>query len=141
VSTKPTRSDERTEFLTDLLTTAIENGGHGWFTVDEYIWEDVAPGGAYALVTEDDGVHHEQHRIDLALITAGLTVIREAVPTQAAGGVVLLNANTHEKLYLSPAQRDKILLADRTNGEEGDFDSIDALAIVECGLFGKVVYA
>jgi hypothetical protein len=133
------RSDERNEFLTDILTTAVENGGHGWFSVDEYQWEAVPAGGAYATVADDEG---EIHRIDLDVLERGLQVIRDAVlGPDHLGGQVLHNATSGCQLYVSPVQRTNICLADRTNGDEGDLDCIDALAIVECGLFGRVVYA
>lgn len=142
-TTTTARSSERTEFLTDLLTTAIENFGYGWFTVDEYEWENPPAGGAYAVVTDED--EGETHRIDLDVIVRGLRVIRDATtqvdPRQPNDGPVLHNDRNGFRLFVSPAQRRNIMLADRTNGDEGDLDCIDALAVVECGLFGRVVYA
>lgn len=141
-----TRTDKRIEFLTDILTGAIENYGYGWFVVHEYRWQNTTD--PYALVEdESDG---ERHRIDLAVVRRGLGVIRNAVlrspdPAQptldGAADSVLFNAKTGERLYISPAQRRNIMLSDRTNGDDGDMDVIDYLAVVECGLFGKVVYA
>lgn len=137
------RSDRRNEFLTDILTGAIENGGHGWFSVDEYKWESVPLGGAYALVTDEE--EDEQHRIDLDVIAKGLGVIRDAelreVSDYDGSHKVPHNKSTGERMYLGQDRRAEIMLADRTNGEDGDLDVIDYLAVVECGLFGKVVYA
>jgi hypothetical protein len=33
-----------------------------------------------------------------------------------------------------------LLVHDRTNGEDGDADVIGALAVLECALFGEIVY-
>jgi hypothetical protein len=128
------RSPERIEFLTDLLTTAIENGGYGWFTVETWRWEDVEPGDAFAEITAEDGTFNG--RIDLDTMARGLGVIKAAVQD----GGLLRNAATSERLYLSPEVRASIMLADHTNGDDGDLDVVDALAVLECALFGSVVY-
>jgi len=87
----------------------------------------------------------EQVLINLDTFARGLGVIRNAVPKvderYPDDGEVLHNRKTGERLYLSSYLREDILAADRTNGEEGDIDVVGALAVLECGLFGKVVYA
>lgn len=135
------RSKERVEFLTDILTGAIECGGYGWFSVDEYKWEDMGE-RAYAVVTEDDD-DSATHRIDLDVIARGLGVIRSATMGPVLdrdGDEVLCHAATGERLFVGPHRRREIMLANRSNGADGDLDVIDYLAIVECGLFGAVVY-
>jgi hypothetical protein len=141
------RSDERKQFLTDVLTTAVENCGYGWFDVDEYEWDPdqgTQLGKAYAVVVAKDD--NAKYRIDLEVIARGLGVIRGARlrEFQGHGGKVvrvLINSKTAERLYMSEWMRANIMLSDRTNGEDGDMDVIDALAVVECGLFGKVTYS
>jgi len=135
---------DRKQFLTDVLTGAIENGGHGWFSVDEYTWDDPDT-EPFAVVIEDDD-DAERHRIDFALIRKGLRVIADARPRPIAEGhdaglLVLHNMTTGGRLYLSHEQRREIVKADRTNGEDGNLDALDYLAIIECGLFGAVTYA
>lgn len=141
-----TRSEARTEFLTDILTGAIENYGYGWFVVEEYKWQDpdIEP---YAVIMDED---ETEYRVDFKVINKGLRVIASSVmrspepgqPTLEGADVkVLHNAVTGERLYLASTRKAEIRKADRTNGNEGDLDVVDYLAIVECGLFGKVVYA
>src|SRR5690554_2659159 len=104
MSSNTTRNDERTEFLTDLLTTAIENGGHGWFYVNEYEPGALCKpdGNAYAIVADMET--DEEHRVDLGVITRGLRVIGDAVEQtdlrHPEGGPVLHNKGTGERLFV-----------------------------------------
>ncbi|HEX2242595.1 MAG TPA: hypothetical protein VHK27_04975 [Gammaproteobacteria bacterium] len=137
-----TRSDERNEFLTDLFVTAMEHGGYGAFRVHEYEW-DMEPEDIYAVISFgdecescDDGVC-TSHRVTLDTMARGLRVIRDAVTKDD----VLYNRTYGMRLYLAEASRRELMLCDRTNGDDGDYDVVDALAVVECALFGRVVYA
>lgn len=138
------RTDERNEFLTDILTGAIENYGYGWFEVDEYKWESVPLGDAYAVITQNEEEDEPQHRVDLDVIARGLGVIRDAQmrvdDEYPNDGEVLHNRTSGKRLYMAPGRRRNIMLADRTNGDDGDLDVVDYLNIVECGLFGAVLY-
>jgi hypothetical protein len=133
------------QFTDDVLTTAIENGGMGFFTVDEYQWENMAPGTAYAVVSDKEEEDGATFRIDRSVILHGLSVILHAEPRDTEhDGPVLHNATTGERLYMSKAMRANILtavFAEDGDGYAGDIDAVDALAIVECGLFGRVMYA
>lgn len=135
------RSPERGEFLSDLFTTAIENHGYGWFTVHEYRWENLAPEQVYAVISATDDEPTERHRITIDTMAAGLSVIRKAIVATDDDGTYLFNAETFERLYFGGDERDALLLADRTNGDDGDYDVIGALAALECALFGQVRYA
>ncbi|MDH6462084.1 hypothetical protein M2302_002259 [Micromonospora sp. A200] len=133
-----TRSAERIEFLDGLLVTAIENYGYGWFLVHEYEGEGA---DAYAVIEPEDEPG-TKHRVDIDTMAKGLGVIRRAVMRETErDGEVLHNAETGERLYMGRALRKDILDADRTNGDEGDIDVVGALAVLECALFGQVVYA
>lgn len=111
------RSPERIGFLTDVLTTAIENGGYGWFAVEEYQWEDTEDPHALIVAQDDD----KRYYVNLDVISSGLRKIRERWTGQPNYG--------------------GLREADRTNGEEGDYDVFDALAVIEYALFGKVTYS
>jgi hypothetical protein len=92
-------------------------------------------------VDDDD----QRHEVNLDTIAHGIGIIRNAVMRVDAkypdDGEVLHNAKTGERLHLSRDERDQILCADRDYDEAVNLDSVDASAIVECALFGKVVYA
>lgn len=129
------RSPEREQFLLDVFTTAIENYGHGWFWVTAYKWEGLPPSEAYAEITAQDD--DKQYRVTIDTMARGLTVVREA---ELNGDVVRVNAKG-EPLGFGGEARRQLLIADRTNGEDGDYDVIGALAVLECALFGRVIYA
>lgn len=112
------RSAERTEFLTDLFTTAIENDGYGAFEVHEYEWNVEQP---FAIIQFPEDV---RQRVTLNSMATGLAVIRN-----------------NDKAGFGGEPRTALMLADRTNGEDGDYDVIGALAVLECALFGRVMYA
>lgn len=135
------RTPARIEFLVDVLTTAIENYGYGQFETDDYKHSDGAESFATIRFYDDP---ENIHRVTLDTLAHGLTVIRDAVKRDAetfpAGDTVLHNAKTGQRLYMSSEMRANILLADHTNGDDGDLDVVDALAILECALFGAVTY-
>lgn len=116
------RSPERKQFLTDLLITAIEHGGYGFAEATEYVPDGDDP---HAVIVdrydEDDDDALPPTRVDLDTMAKGLGILRKI-----------------EK----PSQwvRD-LLLADRTNGDDGDYDVIGALAVLESAVFGEIRYA
>lgn len=115
---------ERQQFLTDLMCTAIEHYGYGFPEALEYEPDGDKP---HAFIidryeSEDitDPGELEQYYITPLTMAHGLSVIRDW-----------------------PAKSEwvkDLLLSDRTNGDDGDYDVIGALAVLECALFGKVVY-
>lgn len=143
------RSAARTQFLINIMITAVEHNGYGFIDVDAY-----DPDSGTATVSDRyDDEDYTQWYLNPDVIAKGLAVIRDARPqdvtTTYCEGTewehsetvsVLHNADTDQRLYLSTGARREILLADRTNGEEGDLDVIDCLAVVECALFGAVTY-
>jgi len=138
------RTAEREEFLLDCLTGAIECGTAGSFFVNDYRWENLSPSEAFAVIEYEDEPDKE-HRITIETIAKGIGVIatselREITEGYDKGSRVLHNAETGERLYLGESRKREILLTSRTNADEGDLDVIDYLAIMECALFGRVVY-
>lgn len=145
------RSDARVQFLGNCMDGALAHSGYGFCEIVEYKWQagdstDFRP-DAYAVIEarpgyDEDYDKGQQWRVTLDTIAHGFAVIREAELREIDGGnKVLHNAKTGERLYLSEGARKEIMLADRTNGDESDLDVVDYLAILECALFGKVVYA
>jgi len=115
------RTAERKEFLSDLLVTAIEHYGYGFPTVHEYHHPEGKPGEWFAVISdryeEDASGADKTYRVDIDTMAKGIGVWRRSAHMPKA-----------------------FTLADRTNGDDGDFDVIDALAVLECALFGEVVY-
>jgi hypothetical protein len=130
------RSEERTEFLGDILTTAVEGGTGYWAQVSQYQWVDsdgsvrVHSGprtgeGARAVLhrlnDDESGYVDEGLVIDIDVIAAGLAKI-------AAPGFSI-----NEKL------RQEIAYANRHN-DAGEIDADHADVIVQAALFGEIVY-
>lgn len=136
------------EFTDCMITTAVENGGMGWFYVRAYRWQNLAPGEVYAdVVDREEWDESEEaapvHRINRSVILSGLRVMDTHVLQDVPyDGMVPHNTATGERLYLSAESCRRIVAAsqDPDGDGAGDIDAVDALAIVECGLFGKVVY-
>ena len=115
------RSQTRKDFLNDIFTCAIENYGYGAFQTLRYKWQNLDEPFAEIQFDDDPAVW----RVDLDTIAHGLGVIHRHAP---------------ELLYLSFGNYKMILEADREN-DACQIDTGLALAILECALFGKVVYA
>lgn len=125
------RSPEREEFLADILTTALEGGIGYWSEATEYRWEGLAHKDYYAVIVdaEADGEDEDfpESRIDIDVIAKGIATIKgfDYQPNYFGDG---------------GAYWREFLLADRTNGEDGDYDAIVADWIVQAGLFGEIIY-
>lgn len=163
------KSAERIEFLSDILGEVTGAGSYGFFYLIEETGQGTAEHKARIIDKEDacddDGwpleVIPEDKivTVDLGTIARGLGVIQrsvmrdtpEVIRTVNAGTPdemtytirsenVLHNVRTGERLYMSPQQKKAIRDASFEN-EAADLDILDYLAILECGLFGKVMYA
>ena len=146
------RTPERIEFLHDLMVTAIENYGYGWFDVLEYEGDGA---DIRAVIRQQEEDEPETFTVDIDTMAKGLGVIRSAVEKDFPAKVwdrdahmhvdgterALANAKTGDRLEFGGKPRKMLLLADRTNGEDGDYDVLGALAVLECALFGQVRYA
>lgn len=136
------RTEERKRFLADLLCTAIEHAGYGFPMAREWEYADEAPGEAYALIRDRyDPDDKTWHRVDIDTMAKGLGVIRSAFIATCDRGTHHHNKDTFECLHFGGDERTELLLSDRTNGDDGDYDVVGALAVLECALFGRVVYA
>lgn len=126
------RTDERKKFLLDVMNTAAEGGIGYWSQLSAYHWSVDGKGdkedldGFYMLVHEmdgDGGYAGEGHRIDADAIARGLARFRE---------------------YWKGASRDhdahKLIAADDTNGDKGDFDAGLADQVVQFAIFGEIIY-
>lgn len=126
------RSEAREQFLSDLLVTAIEHAGYGFPGIVEYEPEpNGVPGKSFAVIydryEEDDSANPpvKTWRVDLDTMAKGLGVIRKHRAHGKAGAEWVSD----------------LLKSDLTNAEDGDYDVVGALYVLECALFGDGVYA
>jgi len=122
-----TRTPERAEFLSNVLTTALEHAGYGFPGILEY--PDVEnPADVYAVIYDryeeesggtDDWRPSQTWRVDVDTIAHGLGVLKEK--------------------YRPGGHLRELFAADRDN-DAGDIDVVGALAILEAALFGDITY-
>lgn len=128
-----TRTPERIEFLYHLLCAAIEHAGYGFSSAMEWKPNDEHQAESYALIYDryeespngrDDWQPKQSWRVDIDTVAQGLGIARKLVsrPDGAASWVK------------------DLLLADRTNGDDGDYDVVGALLVLECAIFGEPTY-
>ena len=121
------RTPERIEFLSNVLTTALEHYSYGFPGILEYPDVD-NPADVYAVIydryeEESDGTDEWQPsrtwRVDVDTIAHGLGVLKEK--------------------YRSGDVLRELFAADRDN-DAGEFDVAGALAILEAAIFGDITY-
>ncbi len=115
---------ERRQWLQDVFVTALEGGIGYWSECEEYHWDvdlDDPTDGFFAVVYDIED-ENARYVITEGTIDLGLERLRE--------GKVGLGA-----YLLGP-----LMVADLTNGQEGDIDADGADAVVQAGLFGELVY-
>lgn len=130
------RSAERTEFLSDIITTAVEGGTNYWAAVSQYQWidrdghvsvvvgekvGDQARAVLHELKEDESGYKDEGMVVDLDVIAKGIALIRKPD----------FGVNTRI--------RQAITEADNEN-DAGQLDAGDSDCIVQAGLLGDVVY-
>lgn len=131
------RTAERIEFLSDILTTAVEGGINDWAEVSEYKHEyctpPVAKADTFAIVHEIEEDDEVGTKVTIDTIARGIRVIKNM--KRSDGTPFQPNYFGDGGSYWR-----QFLLADRTNGDDGDYDAIVADWIVQAGLFGEIVY-
>jgi hypothetical protein len=130
------RSPERTEFLRDILTGAVEGGTGYWAQVSQYQWVD-RDGTVMVVVGEraGDDAHATLHRLnedESGYELAGLDLNVETIAT----GV---NAIVNGRVATGERYRKGITQANAEN-DAGMIDADDADIIVQAGLLGEIIY-
>lgn len=131
LATKATRSPERTQFLVDVLSTAVETGVSYWAetihvedqtgTVPEGDNLDpLGSGGDCYAATVRDFETGDEHNVNLNTI--------------ARGANLLVDSGINNRLVND--FRD----ANRINGDRGDIDAANADMALQMGIFGDVIY-
>lgn len=165
-TTEPATTRDRREFLHDVFVTAMEGGVQPWATLKTYHWRRAdAPttyqrhadlcdlDGFKAVLMPGDlgdaegcwGVWDDEEgdkvplTVDATVIRKGIVLFREyCVGNIDSRGV---DVPADRRLDLPPDHYwQQFLVADRTNGVDGDYDAEVADWIVQFGLFGQQVY-
>ena len=114
------RSPERNQFLQNLLIDTRQ-GIRNWAKVEhaDRIIDNDGYATGYRNITITDRKTGTRHTITADTIATGLNRL-----LRLAG----------------PGAAQELRLANRTNGQEGDYSPSDVDMAVQCGLFGEVVY-
>jgi hypothetical protein len=131
------RSEARTQFLRDIITTAVEGGIGYWSQCSQYQWVDDHEGRVYVPVGERVGdcaraVIHVLSDDESGYVETGLIIDVEVI---ARGLKLITDGGTN----LNDRSRKLIRQADREN-DAGYLDADSADVIVQAGLLGEIVY-
>lgn len=141
------KSPERTQFLADVLTTAVEGGIGYWSTSSNYRWDlraNPASDIGVTLAVEADAVDREDYRLT---VTDGEPVwswggtmcemfeVRVTLDNIATGlGIVMRG-----EAGVAPDYVGRISTASRLN-DCGEIDALDADIVVQAAVFGSVIF-
>lgn len=130
------RSVEREVFLGDILATAVEGGINDWAAVTRWQWEDLGAENWVADIVDanaEDGDEpdFEPVTINTDTIAHGIAVIKSWKKDRDFQPNYFGDGGAYWREFLK---------ADRTNGDDGDYDAIIADWIVQAGIFGEIVY-
>lgn len=132
------RTAAREEFLADILSTAVEGGINDWSVVSSYKWVDLPNAEHHAIVHEvdpEEGIEEDEDGYAIRGMLLSIDVI--------ARGIGVIKGFDYQPNYFGDGGEywRQFLLADRTNGEDGDYDAIVADWIAQAGLFGEIRYS
>jgi hypothetical protein len=126
------RTPERIEFLSAILSAALEHMGYGFPALLEYREAGNDPAGVFAVIYDryeerpngrEDWKPKESWRVDIDTMAKGIGTLRR----KYAGTID------------PETPMAEMFRAEREN-DAGALDVNDALAILEAGVFGDVVY-
>ncbi len=136
-----TRSFERTQFLADVLTTAIEGGINYWGAVSTYKWYSPTLEGGTAehldgMPNAYATVHEEDPDTEDGYAETGVAVGLEDI----ARGIGVIRRNEFPKHEGISAGRRATILEASDENDAGEIDADLADCIVQAAMFGKIVY-
>jgi hypothetical protein len=120
-----TMTDERKQFLNDVITTAVEGGIGYWSQVSDYHWGDEIETTVRVHELDDDGTP------DAIGVPITPAKIEDAIK-------LILTKDSHGD-YIHSRIRSNIFEASAEN-DAGDIDADLADIIVQIAMFGKLVY-
>jgi hypothetical protein len=125
------RTAKRNEFLSYVLITAVEGGINYWSAVSDYVPEHEDPEKIGVTVYEYEPAEGETDAQGYAV-----NGVRVTLDTIAKGiGILDKSPDHYHGGYWS-----QFWEANRTNGDDGDYDAGIADCILQAGIFGEVVY-
>lgn len=145
------RTAERTEFLSGLLNCAIEGGIKEWAEVHSYRHQGLeATSGSIATIREvienwskttpapgqPVTCYEIEHEIDVDTVARGIRMI-------ASGRIRYVNPGYPADLARAGRIHARLHRQNSSNGlncELGDYDSVDADAILQAGIFEEIRY-
>lgn len=120
------RSPERTEFLADILTTAVEGGINYWAEVSDYTWDFDNPGVAFVRVyciEDDDLTPPEGVPVDIEKIAKAIArILNPEIPTDLSATNVKMIGDASKE------------------NDAGDVDADLADCIMQVAVLGDVIY-
>lgn len=120
------RSPERTQFLADILTTAVEGGINYWAEVSDYTWDFDNPGVAFVRVyciEDDDLTPPEGVPVDIEKIAKAIArILDPQIPTDLSA--------TNVKMIRDASKEN----------DAGDVDADLADCIMQVAVLGDVIY-
>jgi hypothetical protein len=119
------KSEERQQFLNDVLITAVEGGINYWAAVSEYRWDGVEVASVRVHEFDEETGDYDKEGV---MVMAG----------QLAGPIGQIIADGSE-INLADDSVARIFIANRLN-DAGEIDAGDADAIMQVAVLGDVVY-
>lgn len=129
------KTDERLEFLGDIITTAVEGGTGYWAQVSQYQYVHDGEVRVYCGGRVGDGARAVLHELkdDESGYKAEELVVDTDLIAKGIGALLKNDARINSQMKANIGQ------ASREN-DAGMIDADDADAIVQFGLFGELVY-
>lgn len=139
------KSDERVQFLHDVMITALEGGVGYWSVADQIVRhdDDRLWYARYTLYCRDDDAPKDAGECGLSTREAPVPVCQGHLvdPDAIARGMGLATRpeRDSDEIGWHYSNRRHVIEANREN-DAGDIDAGDADCIVQLSAFGKVIY-
>jgi hypothetical protein len=125
---------EREQFLSDVLTTAVEGGINYWAAVSDYKWYE----GDFRAIPASVKVHEIDD--DPADVSQPYFEVGVPITTKEIGAAIARIMNPNDEIkHLNPYVRSLVFQASMEN-DAGDIDTDIADTIMQIAVLGGVIY-
>lgn len=130
---KPERSEERTQFLTDILITAVEGGIGYWSLCTDYVWAAEDPAERRATIIDQEAIESGEDDAEVAgnTYTITLDMLDEALAKIS---------DPSAKIALHEDNRKLVAGVNAFNDAGGEVDAGVADWIFQVAALGDVIY-